>query len=264
MNNAIETIEHNGYTISLYQDEDCSSPRDNDWNFLFLGLPHRHYNIGDETIDVSDFKLPCTSGLVYHEDCTECYGDGERVPSNLSELCDAIQAHYKARVCLPVGMIDHSGVSYYIGGGAHWSDSAGWDSGTCGFILDTPDIIRERYGDADLGYIQDLTDDMLVSAMTAEIAEYSSWAEGDCYGYVIEDVNGETVDSCWGFIGYEYAKREALDACPDTPVEPLIPVRMTRAQWETTLTALDIRRMVHPITSNDPTESMAIIQEALK
>jgi hypothetical protein len=43
--------------------------------------------------------------------------------------------------------------------------------------------------------------------------EYSSWANGDCYGYVIENAaTGEEVDSSWGFVGYEYALEQARGA----------------------------------------------------
>jgi hypothetical protein len=63
--------------------------------------------------------------------------------------------------------------------------------------------------------------------------EYESWAEGDVWGYIIErrvswtrddDPNQhmrtwETVDSCWGFIGYTYAEQEAQQAW-DAHVRP--------------------------------------------
>jgi hypothetical protein len=68
-------------------------------------------------------------------------------------------------------------------------------------------------------------------ALTVEMDEYSTWAVGDCYGYVIEraetgdsdplavdisDHNGwEHVDSCWGLIGEDYARTEAIRALSD-------------------------------------------------
>lgn len=62
------------------------------------------------------------------------------------------------------------------------------------------------------------------------LAEWKAWVEGDVYGYIVEKqarwakmVDGvadesddmttwETVDSCWGFYGDEYAKEAALEA----------------------------------------------------
>lgn len=43
--------------------------------------------------------------------------------------------------------------------------------------------------------------------------EYEKWCNGECYGYVVgvyRQTDGQLVteDSCWGYIGYEYAERE--------------------------------------------------------
>lgn len=35
---------------------------------------------------------------------------------------------------------------------------------------------------------------------------WGSWAWGDVYGFVIESPEGETLDSCWGFYGDDFAK----------------------------------------------------------
>ncbi|MEU7643326.1 hypothetical protein [Streptomyces huasconensis] len=62
--------------------------------------------------------------------------------------------------------------------------------------------------------------------LDAERAEYEAWAEGDVYGYVIEervpytrvgDYDGfieiwEEVDSCWGHYGYDWAAAQARAA----------------------------------------------------
>jgi hypothetical protein len=42
------------------------------------------------------------------------------------------------------------------------------------------------------------------------VEEYDKWMRGDCYGYTIT-VGDEEQDSCWGFIGYDYAKEEATE-----------------------------------------------------
>lgn len=49
--------------------------------------------------------------------------------------------------------------------------------------------------------------------ITCEV--YTRWANGDVFGYVIEDEDGDHVDSCWGFIGDsddEYLMQEARSA----------------------------------------------------
>jgi len=53
-------------------------------------------------------------------------------------------------------------------------------------------------------------------ALSVEVDEWSAWARGDCYGYVVERATGddewEQTDSCWGFIGDDYARAEAMHA----------------------------------------------------
>ena len=39
-----------------------------------------------------------------------------------------------------------------------------------------------------------------------EISEWKAWAEGEVYGYVVKDEDGNHVDSCWGFYGEEGRK----------------------------------------------------------
>lgn len=58
--------------------------------------------------------------------------------------------------------------------------------------------------------------------MEAEIEEYSAYATGECYGYVVqradldedgdETFNGDELNSCWGFYGDEYVREAAAEA----------------------------------------------------
>ena len=41
-----------------------------------------------------------------------------------------------------------------------------------------------------------------------DIETYKAWAEGDVYGYIVEDEDGERVDSRWGYYG-ESGRKEA-------------------------------------------------------
>lgn len=50
--------------------------------------------------------------------------------------------------------------------------------------------------------------------MIAELDEYSAWRNGEVYGYVIKDDEGNELDSCWGFYGWEYCEEAAKEACP--------------------------------------------------
>ena len=40
--------------------------------------------------------------------------------------------------------------------------------------------------------------------MQAEVEDYSNYINGSVYGYVLEDNDGEELDSCWGFYGFDW------------------------------------------------------------
>jgi hypothetical protein len=63
--------------------------------------------------------------------------------------------------------------------------------------------------------------------LDTEISEHNRWADGECYGYIVQkrvtwtadspefedrDEWENTGDSCWGLIGREYAEQEATEA----------------------------------------------------
>lgn len=43
----------------------------------------------------------------------------------------------------------------------------------------------------------------------AFLDEYNAWANGYVYGYIVEDPEGEHLDSCWGFYDVKYMLTEA-------------------------------------------------------
>lgn len=65
-----------------------------------------------------------------------------------------------------------------------------------------------------------LTPERAAECLKGEVETYGQWASGDVFGYVIEDENGETLDSCWGFYGLEYAIGEAKTAAEYVASQP--------------------------------------------
>ena len=62
-----------------------------------------------------------------------------------------------------------------------------------------------------------------LAIIEGEVGEYNRWADGDTWGYVVQkrvtwqsaeamQAWEDTDESCWGFIGHEYAEREAREA----------------------------------------------------
>ncbi len=185
-----EKFTHNGYTVRIEHDQDCENPREND-NAGVLVCFHRRYNLGDKD---------------------HGYREGEF--SGWAWLRAKIELDHRPAVILPLGLIDHSGISLYVGSGANQFDPGGWDSGQVGFAYVSRATALTEWG----GKIMSKNVRAKAEAcLRAEIEEYDLYLRGECYGYVIETPDGEHVDSCWGFIGYEYAKEEALRCVPEEP-----------------------------------------------
>ena len=77
------------------------------------------------------------------------------------------------------------------------------DAGECYAVIDL-DTVKKEYGDKSVK-----SRNKARRYAEAEIEEFQNWANGEVYGYIITDNDGETLDSCWGFYGYEYCKEEA-------------------------------------------------------
>lgn len=106
LHNVIDERTHRGLTISLYHDEDCSSPRENN-NLGTIIAWHRRYSLSDDD-----------------------------APKHLEPEDFDPKAY---AVCLPVFMYEHSGVALSTG---DFGDK--WDSGQVGWIYVTRDkMLRE-------------------------------------------------------------------------------------------------------------------------
>ncbi len=212
MSFVVERFERDGWKVTVHCDESYPSPREEgDMQGLFLGFPHRHYNIGDETIDPDDIEKACPVCVDSpDDDCERCGGYGSVPIEGLADLIDHVSRRYDARLVMPVGMIDHSGVSYYLGGGPSPFDPGGWDSGTCGLYLFTVDQLK-AWGHDNPWEIDDAE---LEKWMAGELAEYTAWCNGECYGFTIEDRDGEELCAEWGMIG-----RETLDSELDAAIK---------------------------------------------
>lgn len=191
---AYETEQYKGYTIKIVRDDDPMSPRDWD-NLGTMICSHRRYNLGDEQFEADRF---------------EGWAD---VRASLVEA--------GARIILPLRLYDHSGITMSVGSGAHPMDPGGWDSGQVGFIYVTAAKLREEYS------VKRISKKVLTEAeevLRGEVKVYDEYLTNDCYGYVIEDPDGEDVESCWGFYGEtDYCMTEAKEVVDClTPAEDIL------------------------------------------
>lgn len=177
------TEQLRGYTVNLIVDQDPISPRENDNAGTIVGW-HRNYNLGDE-----------------------------QPSQDPQEWREQYEVENPKALIIPVYMYDHSGISLSTG-----AFSCPWDSGQVGYIVISHEKMMQEWGNPgdDEQRIQAMHD-KATECLTAEVEEYSSYLNGDVYGYTITDANGDEVHACWGFIGFDYAKAEALNNVPTEP-----------------------------------------------
>lgn len=97
-------------------------------------------------------------------------------------------------VLLSLYLYDHSGITMSTS-----PFSCPWDSGQVGFIYCLGKTIRAEWG-GDKAKAE--------KYLCGEVEVYDHYLTGDVWGAIVEDDDGNTIDSCWGFYGEEYAQEE--------------------------------------------------------
>jgi hypothetical protein len=189
MGTTIETLSHNDLTIKIVSDESPESPRDWDNLGTILGA-HRRYRISD---DVPHAKIA-------HE------------ATSMDELVRMTASHHGERILwLPVRMYEHGsvGLKACVPGetlGYPWNCQ--WDSGWVGIVYVPYSKLRTEYN------CKRVTGKVLTKArevLSGEVTTYAEYINGEVYGYVIEDSEGNHLDSCYGFYGWDYVKSQAME-----------------------------------------------------
>jgi len=157
------------------QNDDCyDDPRSWD-NMAEMILHHRKYNLSNETsVDFDDFN-------------------------SWNEMQKFLEKEYA--VVLPVYMYDHSGVSIDTA-----PFSCRWDSGQIGFCVISKEKIQEEFGWTNLTKGRRAKLERIIDQ---EVKTYSAFLNGDVYRFTIYDDNGEFVDCCGGYYGWEDCEAEA-------------------------------------------------------
>lgn len=148
----------NGYTLKIIPDENPLNPRTDCDHLGIMLCWHRRYSLGDS-----------------HPYDT---------PQDFEESAAAKDMF----ICLPVYLLDHSGLYVSVN---DFNDS--WDSGQLGFIYCTKQDAQKWFNNTDV------TEDEIKKELTAEVEEYNDYLNGAWYGFLIEGLDGEVEDSCGGF-----------------------------------------------------------------
>jgi len=163
-------------TLKIEQDLDAENPTSMDDGFKFFTNTPRNLNSMNTETEMSAYT-----------------DDRPSIP----EICDRIEKElgdgWKA---FPVYAYIHSGIALSLGRNGYPFDCP-WDSGLGGIMAftanDRGDTAPEEVAK---GYIESL----------------NQYLSGDVHGYIIEDEDGNDLESCWGFFGYDYCKKEGEEA----------------------------------------------------
>lgn len=162
-------------TLEIKQDTDPMSPREWD-NLGFMVCFHRRYNLGDESrLHSQDF-------------------------SGWADIEKHLRKEYGAEIILPLYLYDHGGITISTD-----PFSCPWDSGRVGVIYATRAKILEAY---ETKRLTKKVRERATECLKAEVEAYDQFLRGDVWGFVIEDENGEHIDSCWGFFGEDYCREQ--------------------------------------------------------
>lgn len=228
-----KTFIHNGYTVKIIQDQDAESPRDWD-NAGKMVCWHGRYTLGDERRrdDPSNWMDELAEAVepgiidrlddgLYSRMVVACSHRSEEAKyraqvatyqrARATRIHAILDRHY---IMLPLRLVDHSGISMSIGRGAHPQDPGGWDSGQVGWIYMTKKKAVEEWGKK---RCTKQVVELAEKCLSQEVETYNQYLTGDVYGFVIEDSDGDEVDSCWGHFGLDYAIQAAKEAVPATP-----------------------------------------------
>jgi hypothetical protein len=205
---SLDTIEYRGFNINIHPDYDAGdycNPREC-YNVGTMACWHPRYTLGDKQIsDMDEFKqelaLEACPRLENLIDCWEngvgweTYQDFDKSDAMIEKAVNAVLDRFY--IILPLYLYDHSGITMNTSG-----FSCPWDSGQVGIIYATTEQCKKEWP-------IDNWHERAVRCLRAEVKEYDYFISGEIYGYTVEpkDTNKgiECDDSCWGFLGYEYA-----------------------------------------------------------
>lgn len=175
----IETFQENGFTVTIDIDQDSGSDSPRDWeNATVFVLSHPKYNWPDE----SPLNLDNYNGW--------------------DEVTKALIEDEDAAAVWPVYAYIHSGTAFRLGASVTYGDQ--WDSGIAGLIYVTHKTLDFEWTGTEKEKLQKAKE-----CAESELEVYAQWCNGQVYGYVIRDFDGEEVDSCWGLYGVDYCESEA-------------------------------------------------------
>jgi hypothetical protein len=187
-------MEINGFRVEIDQDYDPMSPRDDDSPGCGLVMWGQHYSFpNDAGIDIGSYPAGWTS-----------------IELELLGRDDVLHTE-------PIWVYDHSGIAFKTGARTYPFDCR-WDSAQCGVAYVTAKMWADTQGSEWTG-----SDEQVEQAkrlIAGDVETYGQYVSGDVYCYaIIDPADGETVDSCSGYYGWEAVTEAAKEAAENATRE---------------------------------------------
>jgi len=205
-NEIYNETSYKDYNIRIEYENYPMSPRDC-WDSLGTMICwHNRYTLGDkhDYERPSDFQLDLIefSVTISDDEYMDCslYGFSEEQQERVDKY---IEKNY---IILPLYLYNHSGITMKTS-----SFSCPWDSGQVGWIYVSYEKLKSEYG---WTYITKQRIKKIEEYLRNEVATYDNYLTGTVFGYNVIDPDGESIDSCWGYYGYDsekYIIEEAKD-----------------------------------------------------
>jgi len=169
----VEQYQVNNLNIEIWQDWDMDTPTE--WgNYTIVQFRDRDW----ATYEQLEYSEYVTENSKLTPATIAKLKAGKMFTLSYSRYSNADGGYYSLDGGIPSGEVDSRDVNGFI----IFND---------GYIKNASYADRRKYAEQDL-------------------REYTSWANGETYGYTVTTLDGEFIDSCSGFIGdTEYCKQEA-------------------------------------------------------
>ena len=192
----------NVYFLHIKFDSNTDSPRE--WsNMGKMVLFHKRYNFSNElNLNTEDYK-------------------------GWLEMEKALKQKFKAKVILPVYMLDHSGITIST---IDFNDH--WDSGQIGFIIATEEDIKEYM---DIKRITKKTLEKVKKSLINEVDIYNHYVRGEVYEYILYkcvDCEEKFEDSYGGFYDLKSLLYEINNILEEKGIEKLKLEDITKEEIE--------------------------------
>lgn len=178
---SIETIEYEGgYSVEIYLDGSAENPiTEWDGNVEFCCW-HRWYDLGN----------------------SKRYGNGMESPEDCQEYTKETNS-----LLYSLYIYEHTGIALSLTREYPFNDY--WDSGQVGYVLIDREWLKEHFNKK---YFTKKMKAKIWEVAKSNVELYNDYLSGSVYGYIIKDSDGNDVDSCWGFYGYDHKKSGLLES----------------------------------------------------